>query len=43
MGVAAQETRVIFFWAPKEKGTHHFRCGLPGHADHGEIGTMIVK
>lgn len=43
MGVAAQETRVIFFWAPKEKGTYHFRCGLPGHADHGETGTMVVK
>ncbi|MFA6365525.1 MAG: cupredoxin domain-containing protein [Candidatus Paceibacterota bacterium] len=43
MGVAAQETRVIFFWAPQEKGTYGFRCGLPGHFDRGEVGSMIVK
>ncbi|MFA6407617.1 MAG: hypothetical protein WCV80_02855 [Candidatus Paceibacterota bacterium] len=43
MGIGAQETRVIFFWAPQEKKTYSFRCGLPGHVDRGEVGNMIVK
>ncbi|MFA6407073.1 MAG: cupredoxin domain-containing protein [Candidatus Paceibacterota bacterium] len=42
VGVGAGETRTIEFTAPA-KGESTFQCGLPGHADRGETGKMIVK
>ncbi len=35
--------RIIAFKAPAQPGTYVFRCGIPGHADRGEVGRMIVK
>ena len=42
LGVAGNETRVKSWNAPK-KGTYTFHCDIPGHADRGEKGTMIVE
>ncbi len=42
LGVAGHETRVKSWNAPK-KGTYTFRCDIPGHADRGEVGKMIVE
>ncbi|MFA6364944.1 MAG: cupredoxin domain-containing protein [Candidatus Paceibacterota bacterium] len=42
VGVSAGQTRTIEFNAPG-KGEYVFRCGLPNHAERGEVGKMIVK
>lgn len=43
VGVGPQETRVISFFAPKEKGEYEYYCDVPGHIERGEKGAMIVK
>ena len=45
IGASAQGSgaRIIAFKAPSQPGTYTFRCGIPGHADRGEVGKMIVK
>ncbi len=43
VGVGPGETRAITFNAPESKGTYEFFCNVPGHAQRGETGTMIVK
>lgn len=42
VGIGPGGTRAVTFPAPKA-GTYTFRCGYPGHADRGEVGTMIVR
>ena len=42
VGIGPGGTRAVTFSAPAA-GTYTFRCGYPGHADRGEVGTMIVK
>lgn len=43
IGSSAGETRAISFNAPTEAGEYTFYCGVPGHANRGETGKMIVK
>ncbi len=42
IGVSAGETRAISFNAPSA-GEYNFYCGVPGHANRGEVGKMIVE
>lgn len=42
IGVAPGETRAITFSAPA-KGEYSFMCNVPGHAERGETGKMIVN
>ena len=39
----AGETRAITFNAPATPGEYSFHCDVPGHAQSGELGRMIVK
>ncbi len=43
IGVSTGETRAISFNAPSEAGEYNFYCGVPGHANRGEVGKMIVE
>jgi plastocyanin len=43
LGIGPDETRSITFNAPTKPGEYRFRCDTPGHAQSGEVGTMIVK
>lgn len=43
LGIGPDETRSITFNAPSKPGEYKFHCDTPGHAQSGEIGTMIVK
>jgi len=43
IGVGPSETRAMTFNAPSKAGEYTFRCDVPGHANRGEIGKMIVK
>ena len=43
IGVSAGETRAISFNAPTQAGEYNFYCGVPGHANRGEVGKMIVE
>jgi len=42
MGIGPGDTKAITFNAPAP-GEYVFRCDVPGHADAGEVGKMIVK
>ena len=41
--VSSHETRAITFNSPVEAGEYIFHCDVPGHANRGEVGKMIVK
>lgn len=43
IGVSSGETRGMSFNAPSQPGEYRFFCDLPGHANRGEVGKMIVK
>ena len=43
VGVGPKETRVITFFAPKEKGEYEYYCDVPGHIERGEKGKMTVR
>lgn len=43
VGIGPGETRAITFNAPDKKGEYQFYCNVPGHADRGEVGVMIVE
>lgn len=43
VGVGPGMTRIISFNAPEAPGAYAFRCGVPGHAARGEVGTMVVE
>lgn len=43
IGVDPGTTRAITFNAPTKAGEYTFRCDVPGHAQRGETGKMIVK
>jgi len=43
IGVGPSETRAMTFNAPSKAGEYTFRCDVPGHANRGEIGKMIVR
>ena len=40
--ISADETASITF-VPDEPGTYHYLCTVPGHAQHGMIGTLVVE
>jgi plastocyanin len=41
--ISAGTTRAISFNAPTTAGEYKFFCDIPGHADRGEVGKMIVE
>lgn len=41
--VGPGQTKAITFNAPTEPGEYTFRCSVPGHAEKGEVGKMIVR
>lgn len=41
--VGPGQTKAITFNAPTEAGEYTFRCNVPGHAEEGETGKMIVR
>jgi plastocyanin len=41
--VSPYDTRAITFNSPSTPGEYTFRCDIPGHADRGEVGKMIVQ
>lgn len=41
--VGPRETKAITFNAPSVPGTYKFQCDVPGHAEAGEVGYMIVE
>lgn len=43
IGIDPGTTRAITFNAPSKAGEYTFRCDVPGHAQRGETGKMIVK
>lgn len=43
VGVGPGQTRLITFYAPKNRGEYEFYCDVPGHSDRGEKGKMLVK
>jgi uncharacterized cupredoxin-like copper-binding protein len=43
IGASSGAIRVILFRAPTKPGEYIFRCGVPGHAERGEMGKMIVQ
>lgn len=42
-GLGPNVTRAITFNAPTKPGKYTYRCIFAGHADRGEVGTMIVQ
>jgi len=42
-GLGPNVTRAITFNAPTKAGRYTYRCIFAGHADRGEVGTMIVN
>ncbi|MBI2278954.1 MAG: cupredoxin domain-containing protein [Candidatus Brennerbacteria bacterium] len=43
VGLGPDETRLIEFYAPKEKGEYVFYCDVAGHRARGEEGVMVVE
>lgn len=43
VGIGPDETRLIEFYAPQEKGEYVFYCDVPGHRARGEEGVMVVE
>jgi len=41
--VGPGETKAITFNAPTTPGEYTFRCDVPGHAEAGEVGVMVVE
>lgn len=40
--VGSRDSALVEF-TPIEPGTYHFYCGVPGHAEAGMVGTLIVE
>ncbi len=43
VGLSPHETRALTFNAPEQVGEYSFSCNVPGHADRGEKGKMLVR
>ena len=41
--VPAGQTQTFTFTAPAEPGSYQVICGLPGHAESGMLGTLLVQ
>jgi uncharacterized cupredoxin-like copper-binding protein len=41
--VSADKTTTLSFTAPAQPGVYQFWCGVPGHAEAGMVGEVIVK
>lgn len=41
--VALNESVEIIEFTPEEAGTFEFYCGIPGHREAGQVGTIIVR